>query len=399
MRLNKNKLSRLGSSQFDAVIVGSSFWGLLLAARLSKSGQTVALLEAESNLGGSFKSGLLTDFAHASPSLDGLMDELKDLGVDIGKKLSQSPNPELPSNTLRDGCPEPLPEPQTLDGTRIKSFYGFGDKAPEEYACLLPYLSPDLRHLQALMPAWIDHWISLYGDRVTVIANCPITKIERTEADSWLLRSQAESVVLPTKLVLATPPAVNLRILTVESLPKSARSAALKAPKSSDIWTSIHIKCLVPIPMDSKVDPFARVVLPGTQKEPTWGIAFSRPASPGDTSQLEVECLGFLPGTSLEESEAVGNAIRHLKRQAKKVWDLPVHLDRVGVLPGSHSQVEVNFDGLKGLPIALLHPHYTEKTSPYPHFGGWLQSCWPQYQKLVSELAPSSPTVLSPLYI
>ena len=118
---------------YDYLIIGGGLTGLIIARKLSRSGADVALVEAETSIGGSHRPATLAknkieNGLRFLPKNDLLIKALSQLETELNFPLIKNIKPV---------------QQKTYEAAGFKDFLGFGEKAPAFYDQLKHFLSTE----------------------------------------------------------------------------------------------------------------------------------------------------------------------------------------------------------------------------------------------------------------
>lgn len=372
MIVNSNH-AKFRNKKFDALVIGASFWGLLAAKQIASKGLSVCVLEGSSHVGGIFKSKaanlpfVVLDDSQAANTASAFLETLRT---------------EFPAQEINNAI-HLSSQITSYSGLKPEPFFGFGDALPAEYDFLKSYLSSSYLSPQWNMHSLIEQLIVDLAD-VPILIQAPVTSIAfERESKTTSLLVNGLSFQAPENLVIACSPLSFSKSIKPEEWPQKFRT---RLAKTNGAWTSIHLQLQLTSPL-SEDATISRFLVPGTPKEPTCCFAI--------TQGLEASFLALIEGESSEDSEHVGNALRHMKRQIKKIhsdYSSLVKSERIAVLPGSHfvsqlSEVLVNGRLPQLDRFWFLHPQF--------HATGLVQASAPILASMMEGLLASS---TSPCY-
>lgn len=325
------------SQLYDFIVIGGDLSGLLIAQALEFGGLKVGLIDENETMGGSFRP-----FDVSGQNLE------SNLGI-----IKSSPDSENLLKWLEGQLARPVlgsrleNSPVFFEGGTLKTFMGFGDRKFDSLEILNQYNQNCLIELKSQPHEWVKHLAEVFLEEK--ISQSIVTKLNATNNLMEVTINGARTLI--AKKVIYTPVAKHL----LELFPENQLSNRLRQRLAkSRLYTSVNLQCLHKT--NSVTASPALHFLYGAKDEfePTLGRFFkSRYESSGQTSVW----MGLLNTDLAEDSEAIANLLREMKKQIKRAYpDFFENLsaEKIVVNECSHGVVDL---GLKVPGIVPEQPH------------------------------------------
>lgn len=288
------------SQLYDFIIIGGDLSGLLIAQALEFGGLKVGLIDENETMGGSFRPfdvngqnfesnlGIIKSSPEADLLLKWLEDQLKK--PVIGSKLEISP--------------------LTFEGGTLKTFMGFGDRKFDSLEILNQYNQNCLIELKSQPDEWIKHLAETFIEER--IPQSIVTKLNATNNSMEVTINGARTLI--AEKVIYTPVAKHLLALFPENqLSNRLRQRLAK----SRLYTSVNLHCLHKESAFTASSALHFLYGAKDEFEPTLGRFFkARYEFSGQTSVW----MGLLNTDLAEDSEAIANLLREMKKQIKRAY-------------------------------------------------------------------------------
>lgn len=324
------------TSQFDVIIVGAGLSGLLAAKAIKDSGQSVQVLEALDQIGG-------TSRAHSS----------KGGPIEFGLKVLPATDEAKSALTWLEQTlqfPEPLTvteidaAPLTYDDGRFKPYVGFnekaGDRKIETGAEVEAYALPRRLRLSSLPSQWVQHLGKLLAEIISVKSY--VTQINFQGPRQIEVTVNGTKKLLCQHLVFAAPPQLLVGLLPTGTLPARVKQKLAKG----DFWTSVNLDL---VHQQQITDSESVHVLKGLNEEPTIGLFLPTQADGKQVSQW----FTLIPRDQVDEEELVAGALKQIKRQVKRAYESTAQSilqERILVIPGSHGTLNGSIHPINRIP-------------------------------------------------
>jgi len=296
MQENQKKSQQI----YDHVVIGSGLSGLLVATSLSQHSPNVLLLEGLENYGGLNRpqDGLL------GPTNNGLRflpdSELAVNAADFVQNLM-----DLPIGAKSEENPL-----ITYEAGGFRPFLGFGENPPPFYEELLYFLSPKQLSL-ALQPLqWPQALFNKFKGEF--LPRSYVTKFHE-DGDSVTAVTINGQKTVRAKHFVYCGPVQDLLVL----LPENGLSAKAKQKLSrGKFWTAL---CLDFLHGQTICQNTAMHVLNGANQDEVGHCVGRFQETQADGTQIS-QWVTFLEHEDAEDSELVGQTLRKMKRQLKRIY-------------------------------------------------------------------------------
>ncbi len=325
------------ANEFDALVVGSSLSGLIVASALSQN-QRVALIDKNELPGGSTRTGNFQSLP-ANAETDRALDFLD---LIIGHQIRREKIEQHPV-TFEQG---------------FKPFVGFGDNAPLCVDELQYYLSPERIHLHESPQEWVHTLFEKFRGEFFNLSEVTKIIIEENICKGIIINGQKP--LYAKKVLFCCNPKELLEIIPAESLPPRFRQKIGK----SILWTSV----LLQLVHNEVICENPTIHMLG-QKSEVDGFALGQFFSPirledGSASQSS-QWLTFISEHDADDEELLGQTVRRLKKLIQKAFPNAfsgLKYEKIMVNPQSHGRVAVSLgesaavEGIEGLHLVSPFP-------------------------------------------
>ncbi len=282
------------NSYYDIAVIGSGLTGLAVSVDFSKRGYKVALFDSAETWGG------LNHQVHSGSS-----NGLRWLaGNELGQKslefLSQLLDMDLSIKSHETN-------PWIYDSAQIKSFMGFGDAAPEFHRQYSYFLSTSLFSTTLPVADWAASLFQKFtGD---FFSRSEITQIlvEQKEVQSIQVNGQkiiqAKTYVFCAPL-FELPPLMKNYEWGIKHKQRATKGPYLTALQLDLIHPKFHF------------DGYRMGLIPTQNDLPSLGF-FQNPSPEGHQTS---HWMTFVPYEQADDSEKLGEALKKIKRNIKKVF-------------------------------------------------------------------------------
>ncbi len=273
------------SSIFDFVVIGSGLSGLSIASKLSQETEKVLLLDSAEVAGGWLRKPHLAAVPVTLSGENGLtfLEELTSIKIAGASR-------EIPPLTFEDGV--------------LKTFMGFGEKAPEFYEELAYYCSSEYFELKALPSIWIQRLLENF--KGTFAPRSIVTKfiVENGKVQNLLING-TKKVYGHNFIYCGDVKSLN-RLLPTDFIPTRLQTKISK----TKTWTRATLQLDHESPV---TESSAFHILNGTSQDE---IVTCVGQFQGSTSTWTT----FVPDEEAEDAEIIGQALKRIKRQIKRAY-------------------------------------------------------------------------------
>ncbi|MBK7845194.1 MAG: NAD(P)-binding protein [Bdellovibrionales bacterium] len=315
------------SQLYDFIIIGGDLSGLLIAQALEFGGLKVGLIDENETMGGSFRPFDVNGQNFES-----------NLGI-----IKSSPEADLLLKWLEDQLGKPVIGPKleisplTFEGGTLKTFMGFGDRKFDSLEILNQYNQNCLIELKSQPDEWIKYLAETFIEER--IPQSIVTKLNATNNSMEVTINGARTLI--AEKVIYTPVAKHLLALFPENqLSNRLRQRLAK----SRLYTSVNLHCLHKESAFTASSALHFLYGAKDEFEPTLGRFFkARYEFSGQTSVW----MGLLNTDLAEDSEAIANLLREMKKQIKRAYPEffeNLSAEKIVVNEGSHGVIDL---GLK----------------------------------------------------
>lgn len=355
---------------YDYLVIGGGLTGLIIARKLSQSGADVALVEAETSIGGSHRPAMLAknkieNGLRFLPKNDLLIKVLSQLETELNFPLIKNIKPV---------------QQKTYEAAGFKDFLGFGEKAPAFYDQFKHFLSTE--EIELTIPIY-ELMEKLAADFTgEILTRNIVTRFHSAPDASGANKNLITHVTvngsktLHAKNFVFCGPVRDLAVLMDDEQLNARAKAKLK---KSAYWMAVQLDLIHQKPV---TDTTHLYVLNGTTDDelgPCIGRFFilTHPLEPGANDQQLSQWISFIDYDSSEEAENYGEVLKKMKRQIKRAFpDSMEHLvaERISVSPAlTAGDLKVNANGT--LPAAQNLWIASPSLNTFPNLTGtFLQS-------------------------
>ncbi len=283
---------------YDVVIVGSGLTGLSLGAQCRQLGLKFLVLEARDVAGGSLRPNI-TQFGRLPSSL-GFIPE-SPLARERLEQLGTLLQDSLAGESLEQA-------PQIAKGGELKPFVGFADLDLKSLELFSHFNQSQAIELKSQPDYWVEQLLEPLSSQIMTLAE--VTSFEVSEGLVQAAVINADRKIMARSFVFTAPVSGVNELFLGQDLNQRSRQMLAKAKA----WTaiSLHLQHQEPFPM---TEPGLLFLL-GTKTEPEPCVGRFFP---------QEKCsswLGFVPSEFSEDSEFVGEALRHMKKLVRRAFQL-----------------------------------------------------------------------------
>lgn len=328
--------SKKSQHVYDYVIVGSGLTGLTIANAIQKETTNILVVESAETFGGLNRTiqtpiGAINNGLRAIPATD----------------LSQKAIAFLEMLLMTSLSPmvEEKP-PVTYEAGGLKPFVGFGDLSPKFFDQISYFTNAQYIKTGLQPHEWTQTLFEHYKGEFLPRSYVTRFHIDEGRVTSMTINGQK---TVHSQNFIFTGPVKSLRTLLPEGI--LSAKATQKLSKNT-YWTAV---CLDLVHSQPVTTDHAFHVLNGTTQDEVGPCVgqFSTPVQLEDQNLQLSQWMTFIDDEEAEDTEAVGAALKKIKRQMKRAYPEALdHLkfERILVVPGYSGNGDLKLAGNQTLP-------------------------------------------------
>lgn len=323
---------------FEIIVIGSGLSGLTTGFDLISKGHDVLILESL-DIAGGHSRGVRNGYGVRDNGLKFLPNTAASKqAVDYLYRLTGVEGQfQITEN-----------HPITFEGGELKPFVGFGDRAPAFYKQIDYFLSPERLELSQPLNAFVSDLIAKLSPNI--MTRSIVTKLVCEGDRVTGVVINGTKTITADKFIFAGHPKELVNLLPEEKIQSRVRQKIAK----HNYWTAICIDILHGQHVSDRREMH---LLNGTTQDeigPCVGLFHKAEETQGLPIQFS-QWLTYLDRESCEDTEAIGAALKKIKRQVKRAYPTAfdsVVFERIVVAPLIDGEIELKVNANQTLPTA-----------------------------------------------